>query len=61
MENENKDKTILTDDQLKEVAGGSGLSIVICSSKKNPEDCMKNRKCIWLDDKCVQESSKKFN
>ena len=50
------EKTILTDEQLQEVAGGviqSGL--VDCQSIKKPEDCGKHRYCRWTFAKCVSK------
>ena len=56
MENENKEKNVLTDEELKEVAGGviqSGL--VDCQSIKKMEDCGKLRYCRWSFAKCVSK------
>ena len=61
MENENKDKNvILTDEQLKEVAGGiqclpmsSGDQ---CAQYKMPRDCMKVKECRWSGVKCITKS-----
>ena len=62
MENENKDKkTILTDEELKEVAGGSqclpmGGPTEVCARKLLPRDCMKVKECTWTGAKCITKS-----
>ena len=61
MENENKDKNIiLTDEELKEVAGGiqclpmsSGDQ---CAQHVMPRDCMKAKECRWSGAKCITKS-----
>ena len=58
MENENKDKNIiLTDEQLKEVAGGApagqNLLTTTCLKQKAQLGCMKIIICKWKDGKCV--------
>ena len=56
MENENKDKkTILTDEELKVVAGGASESSQSeeCNRHKKPEDCIKIKYCQWHIAKCV--------
>ena len=69
MENENKEKVILTDEELKEVAGGkeviSGhvLSILrrTCEKYKGAAGyCiqMTNGLCAWIDNKCVPNPKK---
>ena len=55
MENENKDKNIiLTDEELKEVAGGVQNSLTTtCLSQKTLLGCMKIIICEWKDGECV--------
>ena len=54
MENENKEKTVLTDEELQEVAGGAiPPASVDCQSIKKPEDCEKQRFCRWSFAKCI--------
>ena len=55
MENENKDKNIiLTDEELKEVAGGVQNSLTTtCSTQKTQLGCMKIPVCEWKDGRCV--------
>ena len=56
MENENMEKIILTDEELKEVAGGAIQSgLVDCQSIKKMEDCGKLRYCRWILTKCVSK------
>ena len=62
MENENKEKNIiLTDEELKEVAGGSqclpmGGPAEVCARKLLPRDCMKVKECTWTGAKCIAKS-----
>ena len=60
MENENKENKeniILTDEQLKEVAGGTpagqNLLTTTCLNQKAQLGCMKIIICKWKDGKCV--------
>jgi hypothetical protein len=59
MENENKDKNIiLTDEELKEVAGGTPVPgqnslTTTCSTQKTLLGCMKIIICEWKDGECV--------
>ena len=58
MENENKDKNvILTDEQLKEVAGGgtpdSGFVSNPCAFRKSPIVCKQHQGCMWTGSKCT--------
>ena len=57
MENENKDKkTILTDEELKEVAGGAGPKLAGCMHYLKIEECAKKRDlCIWSNGRCVSK------
>ena len=58
MENENKDKNIiLTDEQLKEVAGGilnnnSQARALECSRTTDAKECFEKNYCVWKDGKC---------
>ena len=66
MENENKEKVILTDEELKEVAGGkiSGEPVIntvkrICVSKNfSREACMRDENCAWINNECVPNPKK---
>ena len=58
---ENKDKNvILTDEQLKEVAGGkiSGGPVIntvkrMCSSSYSRGACVLKADCAWINDRCL--------
>ena len=56
MENENKDKkVILTDEELKEVAGGIDLSqakALECARTTDVKECFEKKYCVWKDKKC---------
>ena len=57
MENENKEKVVLTDEELKKVAGGANV-LIICSHRLTPELCAKVKQyCIWLGGKCVSKTA----
>ena len=69
MENENKEKVILTDEELKEVAGGkevisghalSNLRRTCEKYKGGAGNCiqMTNGLCAWIDNKCVPNPKK---
>ena len=60
MENENKEKVILTDEELKEVAGGkiSGEPVIntvkrMCSSSFSREACVRKADCAWISNRCL--------
>ena len=61
MENENKENKeniILTDEQLKEVAGGAPVPgqnplTTTCPTQKTQLGCMKIPVCEWKDGRCV--------
>ena len=54
MENENKEKVILTDKELKEVAGGAaGYLPAGCARYLNSEECIKKSACRWSNGKCI--------
>ena len=56
MENENKDKVILTDEELKEVAGGASPKFAGCMHYRKIEECAKKSdKCIWSNGKCISK------
>jgi hypothetical protein len=57
MEKEIKDKNIiLTDEELKEVAGGVQNSLTTtCSTQKTQLGCMKIIICQWKDGECVRK------
>ena len=57
MENENKDKNIiLTDEELKEVAGGYGEDDTSSVCKQfNMRECAKHFFCKWENGKCVSK------
>ena len=47
---------LLTDGQLKEVAGGNTgwePEVDPCAHRKSPIDCMKHKGCIWTGSKCT--------
>ena len=60
MENENKDKNIiLTDEELKEVAGGIDLSrakALECSTTTDVKKCFEKKYCVWRDGKCFPKT-----
>ena len=60
MENENKEKVILNDEELKEVAGGkiSGEPVIntvkrMCSSSFSREACVRKADCAWISNRCL--------
>ena len=60
MENENKEKVILNDEELKEVAGGkiSGEAVIntvkrMCSSSYSREACVRMADCAWISNRCL--------
>ena len=56
MENENKEKkekTILNDEQLKEVEGGIMPIYIPCNKIETQWACLRNQMCIWKGGKCV--------
>ena len=63
MENENKEKIILTDEQLQEVAGGKKISEIgkvqhafnLCAAQTPPPKCMANPHCAWIGQKCLPD------
>ena len=63
MENENKENKeniILTDEELKEVAGGipnagQNLLATTCLTQKTQLGCMKIIICQWKDGECVRK------
>ena len=56
MENENKDKVILTDEELKEVAGGASPKFAGCMHYRKIEECVqKSDLCRWSNGKFVSK------
>ena len=54
MGTENKEKNILTDEELKEVAGGKIFSGP-CWKKKNKLDCEREIACFWtIYNQCIK-------
>ena len=60
MENENMERTILNDEDLKEVAGGkiSGEAVIntvkrMCSSSYSREACVRMADCAWISNRCL--------
>ena len=60
MENENKEKVILTDEELKKVAGGkiSGEAVIntvkrMCGSSYSREACVRMADCAWISNRCL--------
>jgi hypothetical protein len=68
MENENKEKVILTDEELKEVAGGKEVLDKItlkylirdCEKYGGAGHCiqMSNGLCAWINNECVPNPKK---
>ena len=65
MENENKEKVILTDKELKEVAGGkitNGLLIQMvkknCAKANGARLCIQCSDCAWINNECVPNPKK---
>ena len=69
MENENKEKVILTDEELKEVAGGKevikqgtlkDLRRTCEKYQGGANNCiqMSNGLCAWIDNKCIPNPKK---
>ncbi len=53
MENENKERINLTDEELKEVTGGCiGGNEELCSKITTEEECNKQFKCTWKYNEC---------
>ena len=60
MENENKERIILNDKELKEVTGGASASDkfpaeYFCNKIMSSKKCIleTQKKCAWIDNKCV--------
>jgi hypothetical protein len=53
----NNERQILTDEELKDVAGGGITGMIaddsFCEKVKNPKDCIK-RGCRWVMNKCIR-------
>ncbi len=50
MANENK---VLSDEDLKNVAGGAPLNSLTCSLYTTEKDCMAHRGCLWVEGACI--------
>ena len=48
-----KEKTILNDEQLKEVDGGIMPIYIPCKNLDTQVGCLRNQMCIWKGGKCV--------
>ena len=60
METENKEKNILTDEQLKEVVGGASAddkfaAEYFCNKIMSMKKCISEtqKKCAWINNKCA--------
>ena len=49
---ENKENIILTDEELKEVAGGAVLWGNPCERILNSKECVGKKACKWVGNKC---------
>jgi hypothetical protein len=65
MENENMERIVLNDEELKEVAGGkiSGEAVIntvkrMCSSSYSREACVRKADCAWVSDRCLPNPSR---
>ena len=65
MEDENKEKNILTDEELKEVAGGkitNGRRIQLvkknCAKVNNMCLCIQCSDCAWINNECIPNPKK---
>lgn len=50
MANENK---VLSDEDLKDVAGGVVINNFTCNLYSNEKDCLAHRGCMWYDGACI--------
>lgn len=51
-----KEKQVLTDEELKAVAGGNCTVLAgeyLCNEQKNLADCNNTVGCQWVDAKCI--------
>ena len=56
LEHDTKKPELLTDEQLKEVAGGAGPKFAGCMHYLKIEECAKKRDlCIWSNGRCVSK------
>ena len=53
MENENKKVISLTDEELKEVTGGTGVVVKPCEKILKASECIKTKICRWKDGSCI--------
>ena len=54
---ENKENIILTDEELKEVAGGARAGSAGCMQYLKGEECVQQMLCKWSNGKCVSKLS----
>ena len=53
MENENKERINLTDEELKEVTGGCvSDDVILCGKITTEKDCNKQLNCKWVYNEC---------
>ncbi len=56
MENEKNVKVVLTDEELKEVAGGNMSQMAFhCSQIVSMNECTANTLCEWSNGSCVEK------
>ena len=60
LENDVKKAQLLSDEELKEVAGGTQCLPMSsgdqCAQYVMPRDCMKAKECTWTGAKCITKS-----
>ena len=54
MENDNKDKAVLTEEELKAVTGGASSTVLnkMCNAILDSKKCDATPMCIWIN-KCI--------
>ena len=60
MENENKERIILNDEELKEVTGGMNINAVtrFCAKIASMYLCIEHDYCAWIDNTCKPDPRK---
>ena len=53
LENDVKKAQLLSDEELKEVAGGAYIAKNHCVKKQTPGECLKLEICAWQNGTCV--------